>query len=154
VRELGEVVSYQAKYYRDRNEREPVSDAIDTLGETCQESVDHRIGLLNRLDSSNPDLPSPYSSAIKNPKYRGFRELRAECGKTHHRILFRRSDNLFILLHIILNKTDDIPEGDLKIAKARWDDFKDRMDAVPTKKPRAMGRDAPRPAKGPLNSVA
>lgn len=134
---------YQAIYYRDRAGREPVNAAIDTLSPDCQESVDHCISLLNRLDSSNPDLPSPYSSAIRTHRYRAFRELRADCGRTHHRIIFRRSNNVFILLHIILNKTDDIPEGDLKIASDRWDDFKERMDSVPRKNPRAMGHDAP-----------
>ncbi len=136
-------MSYQAKYYRDSTGHEPVNEAIDTLDETCQESVDRYIGLLNRLDDSNPNLPHPYSSAIKMPRYRAFRELRPDCGKTHHRIIFRRSDRFFILLHMILNKTGDIPEGDLEIASDRWDDFKARMDAAKRKPPRAMGHDAP-----------
>jgi hypothetical protein len=143
VLELGEAVSYQAIYYRDSAGHEPVSEAIDTLDGACQDSIDHCIGLLNRLDDSNPELAFPYSSAIRTPKYRAFRELRPSCGRTHHRIIFRRSDDFFILLHVILNKTNDIPETDLEIASERWDDFKARMDAVPRKRPRAMGHDAP-----------
>ena len=136
-------MSFQAIYYRDSAGREPVSDGIDTLDGACQDSIDRYIGLLNRLDETNPELPYPYSSGIRTPKYRAFRELRPDCGRTHYRIIFRRSEDFFILLHIILNKTDDIPEVDLKLASDRWDDFKVRMDAMPRKRPRAMGHDAP-----------
>jgi phage-related protein len=135
-------VTYQAIYYRDSKGVEPVDKDIDALDPACQDSIDRMIGLLNRLDDSNPELPYPHSSAIKTPKFRAFRELRADCGPTHYRIIFRRSERFFILLHL-LYKTNDIPEADLKIASARWDDFKARMDANPRRPPRAMGHDAP-----------
>ena len=98
---------------------------------------------MNKLDDSDPELPMPYSSAIRNRKYRAFRELRAGCGKAHHRIIYRRSRRLIVLLHAIVGKTDDIPEEDLKIASDRWDDFLARMNASVRVPPRAAGRDAP-----------
>ena len=136
-------MSYQAVYYRDRGGRMPVSDTIDSLSPSCQDSVDWQISLLNDLSDARPHLGDPHSSALRGEKYRTFRELRCDCGKQHHRIIFRRSDRFFILLHMILNKEGEIPEQDKQIARERWDDFVARMDATPTAKPRAMGNDAP-----------
>lgn len=87
-------------------------------------------------------MGDPHSSALKGEKYRAFRELRCDCGKQHHRIIFRRSDRFFILLHIILHKEGEIPEQDKRVALDRWNDFVARMDANPTARPRAMGNDA------------
>ncbi len=143
LRRRGITVSYQAIYYRDRAGRMPVSDAIDRLGPSCQDSVDWQISLLNDLSDKRPHLGDPHSSALKGARYRAFRELRCDCGKQHHRIIFRRSARFFILLHIILNKEGELSEQDKRIALDRWKDFIARMDAVPTAKPRAMGKDAP-----------
>jgi hypothetical protein len=44
---------------------------------------------------------------------------------------------------MVINKKGEIPEQDKKIALERWEDFVARMDAVPSAKPRAMGKDAP-----------
>ena len=98
-------MSYQAIHYRDRDGREPVNEVIDTLDESCQDSIDWTIRLLNRLTDANPNLPYPHSSALKGDKYRAFRELRTACGGTLYRIIFRRSDRFFILLHILHKKT-------------------------------------------------
>lgn len=121
----------------------PVGDAIDALRPSCQDSVDWQISLLNDLSDTRPHLGYPHSSALKGARYRAFRELRCDCGKQHHRIIFRRSDRFLILLHIVLDKEGAVPEQDKKIALDRWDDFTARMDAIPTAEPRAMGKDAP-----------
>ncbi len=102
-----------------------------------------KIALLNALDNAAPELAFPHASALMGARYRGLRELRAHCGKQHHRIIFRRSDRFFILLHIILDKEDEILEHDKEIGLRRWNDYKGRMDAIPTARPRAMGKDAP-----------
>lgn len=78
-------VGYQAIYYRDSSEVEPVRDIMGALGATCRESVHWKIGLLNKLDSTNPELPDPHSSALKGKDYRAFRELRAHCALSRHR---------------------------------------------------------------------
>jgi hypothetical protein len=36
-----------------------------------------------------------------------------------------------------------VPSAEIEIAKGRWQDFKDRMEARPRKRPRAAGGDAP-----------
>ncbi len=78
-------MSYQAIYYRDSSAVEPVRDIIGALGATCRESVHWKIGLLNKLASTNPELPDPHSSALKGKDYRAFRELRAHCALSRHR---------------------------------------------------------------------
>jgi phage-related protein len=58
-------------------------------------------------------------------------------------VLYRRSKNLIILLHVFRKDTGRMPEAEIKLAEARWADFKARMDALNRKPPRAAGRDAP-----------
>ena len=134
---------FQAIYYRLPDGREPVSDYIDQLRPADQAEVDWFIDLLNGLSDQNPELGDPYTSGLKGKGYGGFRELRADCGRCHHRILFRRSRRFFILLHAFDKRGKDIPERDKALARARWEEFQTRMDSVPRGDPRAMGRDAP-----------
>jgi phage-related protein len=57
-------------------------------------------------------------------------------------VLYRRSGNLFVLLHIIRKTSKAVPRAEIEIAKERWRDFKDQMEARPRKRPRAAGGDA------------
>jgi phage-related protein len=136
-------VTFQAIYYREADGNEPVDAFIDTLDPACQSEVDWRISLLNGLSDSNPELPFPHSSAIRGKAYRGLRELRAPCGRSHFRIIFQRSGRLFVLLHAFEKRSREIPERDKQVALERWFDFKARMDAIPRGDPRAIGHDAP-----------
>jgi phage-related protein len=129
----------QAVYYRDGEGREPVNDFIDALAPEVQEEIDYTIEMLNRLGPSDPPLPFPFSSQVDGP----LRELRCHYGRQLFRILYRRSENLFVLLHAIEKRSAKIPEGDIRVALERWRDFKARMDALQRKPPRAAGRDAP-----------
>jgi hypothetical protein len=56
---------------------------------------------------------------------------------------YRRSRNLIVLLHIFRKDRGKIAQEDIDLAKARWRDFKARMDAGRRRPPRATGRDAP-----------
>jgi phage-related protein len=58
-------------------------------------------------------------------------------------VLYRRSRNLIILLHIFRKDSGPVPPAEIKIANDRWNDFKDRMDASGRRRPRAAGHDAP-----------
>ena len=123
-------------YYRDQRSREPVNDEIDRLAERDKVIVDNHIG---RLKLFGPDLPYPWSSQVEGE----LRELRADSGPTHYRILYRRSANLFVLLYFLDKRTGTIPKADIEIANKRWDDFQTRMNAKPRRPPRAAGHDAP-----------
>jgi len=128
-----------AVYYRDAAGTEPVNDFIDTLPVDVQEEIDHTISLLNRLTPSDPPLPFPFSSQVAGQ----LRELRCHYGRRLFRILYRRSSNLFILLHAFEKHSAKVPEADIAMAEARWADFKARMDTLRRTPPRAAGRDAP-----------
>lgn len=129
----------QTVYYRDRDGREPVNDFIDALPPERQEEIDFTISLLNRLGPNDPPLPFPHSSQVEGQ----LRELRCHYGRNLYRILYRRSHNLFVLLHIIEKRTRAIPAADVELADRRWADFAARMNARPRRPPRPAGRDAP-----------
>lgn len=129
----------QAVYYRDSHGGEPVNDFIDALEPERQEELDFKIGLLNRLTSTDPPLPFPHSSQVDGQ----LRELRCHYGRDLYRILYQRSSNLFVLLHAIEKRTGKLPQADIDIAAARFEDFHKRMNARPRRPPRAAGRDAP-----------
>jgi phage-related protein len=129
----------QAVYYRDRSGAEPVDEFIEQLPPRVQAGLDLQIERLNALGANDPPLPFPHSSQVEGE----LRELRCHYGNRHFRVLYRRSDQLFVLLHIFEKRSRAVPEADKAIARARWDDFKVRMDAQPRTPPRAAGHDAP-----------
>lgn len=123
-------------YYRDADGSEPVNDFIDALEPKVQVVLDNQI---ERITLFGPQLPFPHSSQVEGE----LRELRCHYGSTLYRILYRRSDNLFMLLHAFEKRSGAIPEGDKQIARERWADFKRRMNEEPRRPPRAAGHGAP-----------
>jgi phage-related protein len=126
-------------FYRMSDGSQPVDDFIDGLLPAHQAALDGKIEMLNRLTIASPPLPHPHSSQVRGQ----LRELRCHYGNVLYRIFYQRSGNFFILLHIIRKDTDALPEADIAIAQARWEDFQARMNADPRRPPRAMGDDAP-----------
>lgn len=104
-----------------------------------QAALDNQIERLNLRRPSDPPLAFPWSSRLEGE----FRELRCHYGSEHYRVIYRRSKNLFVLLHMFRNDTGKVPEAELRVARQRWEDFKARMDAKPRRPPRAAGHDAP-----------
>lgn len=123
-------------YYRAADGREPVNAFIDALPPKVQVVLDNQI---ERIALFGPRLPFPHSSQVEGE----LRELRCHYGNTLYRILYRRSDNLLVLLHILEKRTGAIPEADKQVARERWADFKRRMDETPRRPPRAAGHEAP-----------
>jgi len=136
---FGIVAMMQAVYYRDRDGVEPVSEFLSSLPLSAQAAIDHQVGLLNRLVDTDPPLPFPQSSQVEGE----MRELRCHFGSRLIRILYRRSERLFVLLHAFEKSTGQIPEADKESARKSWADFKTRMNAHPRRPPRAAGHDAP-----------
>jgi len=138
------IVGTQAVYYRDRDGHEPVNDFIAGLKPAAvQEAIDTKCDLLNGLPLDAPPLAFPHSSQIEGQ----LRELRCRLGKRLFRVLYRRSANLFILLHAIEKNVAAVPDADIAIAKARFIDFQARMNAASRVPPRAAGHDAPPKAR-------
>jgi phage-related protein len=129
----------QAVYYRAPDGSEPVDEFIDRLDERKQPTLDLQIDRLNDRPVSAPPLPFPHSSQVRGP----LRELRCHYGSELYRVLYRRSENLLVLLHMLRKDTGKLPEAEIAIAEQRWADFKQRMDTKPRRPPRAAGRDAP-----------
>ena len=132
-------MALRAAYYRARDGSQPVKDFIDALPPKVAATLDNQIDRLNGLTPEQPHLPFPHSSQVAGE----LRELRCHRGSDLYRILYRRSHNLFILLHIFRKNTPQIPPAQIKIAEERWLDFKQRMDAGKRRPPRAIGGDAP-----------
>lgn len=129
-------MAWPVVYYRAADRSEPVNDAIDALAVKVQVAIDNQI---ERLGLFGPDLGFPYTSQIEGE----LRELRCHFGGDLYRILYRRSKNLFVLLHFLAKHSAAIPAADKRIAMARWDDFASRMNERPRRPPRAAGHDAP-----------
>jgi phage-related protein len=130
----------QAVYYRNAEGREPVSDFIDALKPVAaQVAVDNQIDRLNMLEHSDPPLPFPHPSQVEGE----LRELRCHYGRRLFRVLYRRSERLFVLLHIFEKTTRQVREADKAVARNQWEDFRRRMDERPRRPPRPAGRDAP-----------
>jgi phage-related protein len=129
----------RAVYYRTPDGAEPVSDFIDRLPVKRQVVVDNQIDRLNMLTPEHPHLPFPHSSQVEGE----LRELRCHYGSELYRVLYRRSRNLIVLLHMFRKDVGSIPPTEIETAYKRWDDFKARMDAQRRRRPRAAGHDAP-----------
>jgi phage-related protein len=128
-----------AVYYRGPDGTEPVRDFLATLPAPARAAVLLQMDRLNTLSTSDPPLPFPHSSQIEG----GLRELRCHYGRQLFRILYQRSDTLFVLLHAFEKTTSAVPEADQALARQRWEDYRRRMDELPRRPPRAAGHDAP-----------
>lgn len=129
----------QAVFYRESDGNEPVLDVLNSLPDRKRTVIENQLDRLNMQEPDEPPLPQPWTSQIEGE----LRELRAHYGEEHYRVLYRRSRNLLVLLHMIRKTTSGVPKRDIAIAKARWMDFKRRMEAARRIPPRAAGHDAP-----------
>lgn len=128
-------MTWPVVYYRKRDGSEPVDEFISNLDATTQVVLDNQI---ERLGVFGSVLPFPHSSQLRGE----LRELRCHHGNDLYRILYRRSDNLFVLLHTLRKREEKVPDADIELAQERWNDFKERMNERPRRPPRAAGHDA------------
>jgi phage-related protein/ribosome-binding protein aMBF1 (putative translation factor) len=143
------VAATQAVFYRDVDGVEPVDEFIETLPAKRSAKIDEYIDEhLNGRPPNEPPPEYPVSSQIDGE----LRELRVRFANTRYRILYQRSDNLIVLLHVIEKDTGAIPRSDIQLAKRRMTDLQGRMDATRRTPPRAAGNDAP-PRAGPAVDV-
>jgi len=131
--------TFQAVYYRAPDGSEPIKDFIDGLSAKRQVAILNQIDRLNLLTPDNAHLAHPHSSQVEGE----LRELRCHYGRELYRVLYRRSRNLVVLLHIFRKDTGKIPKAAIAIARKRWSGFKSRMDAQRRRPPRPAGHDAP-----------
>jgi phage-related protein len=128
-----------AKFYRAQDGTEPVNELIKKQKAPVQLAIDRQIDRINFLDDEHPHVTFPHSSQIEGD----LRELRCHYGRTLFRILYRRSRQFVILLHAFEKHSGPVPEEEKKIARDRWDDFRQRMDAKLRRRPGPIGKKAP-----------
>jgi phage-related protein len=133
----------QAVFYRDSRGKEPVNDFLEDLLEVqplVVAKIDDAIEEhLNGRDPRYPPPEFPVTSQIEGE----LRELRVRFAKTRYRVLYQRSRNLMVLLHVFEKNTGAVTAKDKRTAQTRMTDFEARMNASPRRRPRAVGRDAP-----------
>ena len=128
--------TWPVKFYRAADGSQPADGFIDAQPRQAQAMIDSYLG---RLALFGPSLPFPASSQVDGE----LRELRPDMGRTHYRHLYRRSDDMFIILHAFIKRGGSIDQAEITIANGRWEDFKVRMNADPRRQPSAIGRVAP-----------
>lgn len=130
----------QAVYYRERRGREPVDEFIEALPAKQAAKIDFYVEeYLNGQPVAAPPVGYPITSQVRGE----LRELRVRFANTYFRLLYQRSGNLQILLHVFEKDTRQLPESEIELAERRFADFKARMDARRRVTPRAAGQDAP-----------
>jgi phage-related protein len=138
----------QAIFYRDRRGQEPVDAFLEALLPTqplAVAKIDDAIEEhLNGRDPREPPPEFPATSQIEGE----LRELRVRFARTRYRVLYQRSRNLMVLLHIFEKNTGAVSSSDRRKAETRMADFQARMDASPRRRPRAAGHDAPPGSRG------
>jgi phage-related protein len=130
------MAAMQAVYYRAPDGSEPVDAFVEALRDPDkQAALDNQIERLNMLRPNDPPLPFPWSSQIEGE----LRELRCHYGSELYRVIYRRSGNLFVLLHMFRKDSGKVPEAELRLARQHGRTSKARMDAERRRPPRAAG---------------
>jgi len=92
----------QAVFYRDPDGNERARARCAERPTRSQAAViENQLDRLNMQQPDEPPLPQPWTSQIEGE----LREFRAHYGQEHYRVLYRRSGNLLILLHLIRKTT-------------------------------------------------
>lgn len=91
----------QTVYYRAADGQEPVRSFIEELDVETQVAIDNQIDRLNLLSDEIPHLPFPHGSQVEGE----LRELRCHYGRSHYRVLYRRSGRLIVLVHVFAKRS-------------------------------------------------
>ena len=106
----------------DEHGHAPVEEYLTSL------PVQHRaklLALIKMLEQEGPSLSFPYSSQVRGK----LRELRTQQGKDKLRILyFGDAKRVFVLLHGIVKRTAQLPEEDVRVAEARMELHRRRLE--------------------------
>ncbi len=116
------MTKFEVVLYEKENGECPVEEFITSLDMKMQAKM---IGLLELLEEKGNQLREPYSKSIDD----GIFELRCKVGNNITRILyFFYYEGKIILTNGFLKKTQKTPTEEIKLAKERRSDFKERME--------------------------
>jgi hypothetical protein len=115
-------MSWRVDFFVDERGSAPVEEYLTNL------PLQHRakgLALIKMLEQEGPSLPFPYSSQVRGK----LRELRTQQGKDKLRILyFGDARRVFVLLHGIVKRTAQLPEEDVRVAEARMELHRRRLE--------------------------
>ena len=118
------MTKFEVVLYENENGECPVGEFITSLDMKMQAKM---IGLLELLEEKGNQLREPYSKSIDD----GIFELRCKVGNNITRILyFFYYEGKIILTNGFVKKTQKTPTEEIKLAKERRLDFKERMGKV------------------------
>ena len=116
------MTKFEVVLYEKANGECPVEEFITSLDIKMQAKM---IGLLELLEEKGNQLREPYSKSIDD----GIFELRCKVGNNITRILyFFYYEGKIVLTNGFVKKTQKTPAEEIKLAKERRSDFKERME--------------------------
>ncbi len=114
-------MDWQVVFYMDFDGKEPVKDFVLAQPDGAIAEILHVFKLLREF---NIGLGMPYVQKIGNS---GLRELRIKHSSDSYRIFyFAHIGHKLVLLHAFVKKSAKMPEGDIKLAIKRMDDYRSR----------------------------
>ena len=116
---------YDAIFYSDANDDEPIAEYIKDLQQKSLNSKDARINL-NKI-ISYIDLLCEHGTIVGEPVVKHLRGEIWELRPLKNRILFAHyKDNIYILLHRFVKKTDKTPPLEIDQAERNLADYIER----------------------------
>lgn len=115
------MTGFEVIFYEKENGDCPVEEFISSLDAKMRAKM---VGLLELLEERGNQLREPYSKHIDD----GIFEIRCKVGNNISRVLyFFYYERKIILTNGFIKKTQGTPLEEIKLAKERRDEFKERM---------------------------
>ena len=115
------MADFEVIFYEKENGDCPVEEFINSLDVKMRAKM---VGLLELLEEKGNQLREPYSKPIDD----GIFEIRCKVGNNITRVLyFFYYEGKIILTNGFVKKTQKTPSEEIKLAKERRADFKERM---------------------------
>lgn len=115
------MVNFEVVFYEKENGECPVEEFIDSLNVKMRAKL---VGLLELLEEKGNQLRELYSKSIGD----GIFEIRCKTGNNITRVLyFFYYEGKIILTNDFVKKTQKTPPEEIRLAKERRADFRERM---------------------------
>lgn len=119
--EGGYMTEFEVIFYEEKNGDCPVEEFMNSLDVKMRAKM---VGLLELLEEKGNQLREPYSKPIDD----GIFEIRCKVGNNITRVLyFFYYEGKIVLTNGFVKKTQKTPSEEIKLAKERRADFKERM---------------------------